>query len=169
MTTSPTRPLVCPRCATPHGLDERFCPDCGMPLVYAGQGADDVPVTAAHERARKVKKQYLDGDLVSVASALNLAEAELIQGILLEEGVPSMLRRSRGFDVPDMLAAGPRDILVPAGGALVAREVLLQSDIQPGRVGGGAVVDRPARILGGLVAALVVVGLILWIGTLIIG
>ena len=76
-----------------------------MPLVYAGQSEEDVPVTPAQERARKVKKQYLDGDLVSVASALNLAEAELIQGILLEEGVPSMLRRSRGFDVPDMLAA----------------------------------------------------------------
>lgn len=140
-----------------------------MPLVYAGQRDEDAPVTAAHERARKVKKQYLDGDLVSVASAQNLAEAEMIQGILLEEGVPSMLRRTRGFDVPDMLAAGPRDIFVPAGGALVAREVLLQAEIQPGRIGGGAVVDRPSRILGGLVLALVVVGLILWVGTLIVG
>jgi hypothetical protein len=161
-------PLVCPRCATPHALNERFCPDCGMPLVYAGLGAQP-PVTAAQERARKVKKQYLDGDLVVVAGALNLAEAEMIQGLLLEEGVPSMLRRSRGFDVPDMLAAGPRDILVPAGGALVAREVLLQAEIQPGRVGGGAVVDRPARIAVGLLVALLVVGLILWVGTLLVG
>jgi hypothetical protein len=139
-----------------------------MPLVYAGLGAQQ-PVTAAQAKARKVKKQYLDGDLVVVAGALNLAEAEMIQGFLLEEGVPSMLRRSRGFDVPDMLAAGPRDILVPAGGALVAREVLLQAEIQPGRDGGGAVVDGPARIAVGLLVALLVVGLILWIGTLLVG
>jgi hypothetical protein len=164
-----SEPLVCPRCATPHGLDERFCPDCGMPLVYAGLTGEDADVTAAQARARKVKKQYLDGDLVHVAGAQNLAEAEMIQGLLLEEGVPSMLKRSRGFDVPAMLAAGPRDIMVPAGGALVAREVLLQADIQPGRVGGGAIVDRPARIAAGLVVALVVVGLILWIGTLLVG
>ena len=35
-----------------------------------------------------------------------------------------MLRRSGGFDVPDFLAAGPRDILVPQSGALAAREAL---------------------------------------------
>ena len=39
------------------------------------------------------------------------------QGMLLEEGIPSLMRRSGGFDVPDFLAAGPRDILVPASGA----------------------------------------------------
>ena len=42
-----------------------------------------------------------------VAGARNQAEAEFIQGMLLEEGVPSLLRRSAGFDVPDFLAAGP--------------------------------------------------------------
>ena len=47
-----------------------------------------------------------------VASARNQAEAEMIQGLLLEEGIPSLARRSGGFDVPDFLAAGPRDILV---------------------------------------------------------
>jgi len=35
-----------------------------------------------------------------------------------------MLRRSGGFDVPDFLAAGPRDILVPESGAEAAREAL---------------------------------------------
>ena len=46
------------------------------------------PVTAAHARARKIKPQYTEGDLVRVAGARNQAEAELIQGLLLEEGVP---------------------------------------------------------------------------------
>lgn len=139
-----------------------------MPLVIVGHTDADQPVSAAHARARKVKKQYLDGDLVMVAGARHQAEAEMIQGILLEEGVPSMLRRTRGFDVPDMLAAGPRDVLVPAGGAQVAREVLLLEEIVPGRVGGGAVVDGPGRVAAGLLTALILVALIAWAGTLLI-
>ena len=35
-----------------------------------------------------------------------------------------MLRRTAGFDVPDFLAAGPRDVLVPQSGAEAAREAL---------------------------------------------
>ena len=42
-----------------------------------------------------------------------------------------MLRRTAGFDVPDFLAAGPRDVLVPESGAETAREVLLQADLAP--------------------------------------
>lgn len=55
----------------------------------------------------------------------------MIQGMLLEEGVPSILRRSPGFDVPDLLAAGPRDVMVPQGGYEAAREVLLQAELAP--------------------------------------
>ncbi len=72
-----------------------------------------------------------DGELVKVAGAQNQAEAEFVQGLLLAEGVPSILRRSPGFDVPDFLAAGPRDVLVPAWAEPTARDVLLQTDPQP--------------------------------------
>src|SRR3954471_24003496 len=144
-------PLVCPSCALPHPLEDRFCRDCGMPLVYAGTRGIDEPVTDAHERARKIKPQLSEGELVRVAGGRNQAEAELIQGLLLEEGVPSMLKRSAGFDVPDMLAAGPRDVLVPRSGAEVAREVLLQADLMPAPSSG---VDPPARIIVGLLVAL---------------
>ena len=99
-----------------------------MPLVYVGRGEEE-PITEAHERARKIKPQYTGGRQVRVASAQNLAEAEMIQGMLLEEGIPSFQRRSRGFDVPDFLAAGPRDILVPEAGAEAAQEVLAQTPI----------------------------------------
>ena len=157
-------PLVCPRCATPHPAVERFCSRCGMPLTYAGRPELEAPVSAAHARARKIKPQYSEGDLVRVAGARNQAEAELIQGLLLEEGVPSMLRRSRGFDVPDMLAAGPRDVLVPASGAGPARDVLLQADLLDGREPGRPV-ERPARLLLALCAVVAVVALIAWIGT----
>jgi hypothetical protein len=160
-------PLVCPSCATPHPADERFCTRCGMPLTYAGRGDIDMPVSAAHARARKIKPQYSEGDLVRVAGARNQAEAELIQGLLLEEGVPSMLRRSRGFDVPDMLAAGPRDVMVPASGAAPARDVLLQAELISDRPAGRPV-ERPARLLLVLCAVAALVAVIAWIGTEVI-
>jgi hypothetical protein len=113
---------VCPACGVGHDASERFCESCGLPLVIATDSAR--PLTAAQERARKVRPQYSAGPLVRVASARHQAEAELIEGLLLEEGVPSVAKRTMGFDVPDFLAAGPRDIFVPASGAEVAREVL---------------------------------------------
>jgi hypothetical protein len=154
-------PLVCPNCASTHPLDERFCPKCGMPLVYAGATGAEEPITDQHERARKVKPQYAEGDLVRVAGARNQAEGEFVQGLLLEEGVPSLLRRARGFDVPDYLAAGPRDVLVPASGVQTAREVLLQAEL----IGDATPAERPWRVLTGLLVALVLVAVILWLGT----
>jgi hypothetical protein len=135
-----------------------------MPLVYAGTAGIDQPVTERHARARKIKPQYSEGPLVRVVGARHQAEAEFIQGLLLEEGVPSMLRRTRGFDVPDMLAAGPRDVMVPRTGFDAAREVLLQADLLPAESERPAI-DRPFRILAGLLAAIAVVALILWAGT----
>jgi hypothetical protein len=87
-------------------------------------GAGEEPLSATRERARKIRPQYAEGPLVRVATARNQAEAELLEGLLLEEGIPSLVRRSGGFDVPDFLAGGPRDLLVPAAGAELAREVL---------------------------------------------
>jgi hypothetical protein len=114
--------LVCPSCKAGHAEPERFCARCGTPLVQAG--AEPFVPTAAQEQARKILPQYARGSLVRVAAARNQAEGELLQGMLLEEGVPSLMRRSGGFDVPDFLAAGPRDILVPASGAEAARDIL---------------------------------------------
>ena len=79
------------------------------------------------ERALKVAPAYAEGELVKVAYAANQAEAEMIAGLLLEAGIPSVTRRARGFDVPDFLAAGPRDVLVAEGGAEAAREALGES------------------------------------------
>jgi hypothetical protein len=157
-----SEPLVCPTCARTFPLDERFCPDCGMPLVYAGFTGTDHPITEAGERARKIKPQYSEGELVRVAGARNQAEAEFIQGMLLEEGIPSVQRRSRGFDVPDFLAAGPRDVLVPQSGALPAREVLLEADLVPAQPAPAA---RPARLALGLLALVALIAIVAWLGT----
>ncbi|MGZ4268901.1 MAG: zinc-ribbon domain-containing protein [Solirubrobacteraceae bacterium] len=155
-------PLVCPSCATTHPADERFCPRCGMPLTLP---RGDERVSARHERARKIKPQFTEGELVRVAYARHQAEAELIQGILLEEGVPSMLRRSRGFDVPDMLAAGPRDVMVPAAGAATAREVLLRADLVGAGPSSARAVEHPLRLLATLCAFVALVAIVAWIGT----
>jgi hypothetical protein len=122
---------VCPDCGLEHDSDERFCSRCGMPLVHLGGEHDEPARDEAHERARKIRPELTRGPLVRVAGGRNQAEAELIQNILIEEGVPSILRRTAGFDVPDFLAAGPRDVMVPESGALIAREALFAADIAP--------------------------------------
>ena len=150
--------LHCPSCGTEHPEDERFCPACKLPLVR-GEGVIET-VGERHERACKIKPQFTEGRLVRVAGARNQAEAEFIQSLLLEEGVPSVLRRSAGFDVPDFLAAGPRDILVPESGVPTAREVLLQAELVPATSPRTPV--APGRLLAGLLISLALGALIVW-------
>ena len=69
--------------------------------------------------------------LVTVAVARHQSEAELMQGLLREAGIPSLARRSGGADVPDFLASGARDIVVAQSAEHAARDVL-------GTVGAGA-------------------------------
>lgn len=148
--------LVCPVCGEAHAGTERFCRRCRVPLVAEGGPAEAV-LDERGERLRKIKPQLAEGPLVRVAIGRQQPEAELIQNLLLEEGVPSTLRRTRGFDVPEMLAAGPRDVLVPQSGAETAREVLLQAELISDRV---APVTSPLRVLAWLVAGVALVALI---------
>jgi hypothetical protein len=117
-----TGELICPACSREHDAGERFCEQCGMPLVYS-QRAEEQP-SARRQRARKVKPQYSEGGLVKIASAPNQAQAEFLSNLLLEEGIPSLIRRSAAFDVPEALVGGSRDLLVPLSGAEAAREAL---------------------------------------------
>ena len=116
--------LECPGCGAAHPADERFCAECGLPLVHAPGSVEEPQLSEARERARKVRPAYSRGELVKVARARHQAEAELLQQLLLEEGIPSLARRTGGFDVPDFLAAGPRDIVVAASAEETAREIL---------------------------------------------
>jgi hypothetical protein len=152
--------LVCPSCGVRYTAGERFCSDCKLPLTFSEGPEPLASVSERHRLARKIKPQLAEGKLVRVAGASNQAEGEFIQSLLLEEGVPSVLRRSAGFDVPDFLAAGPRDVLVPESGVATARETLLQAELISADPARPVVV--PARLLIGLVAALVVGALIVW-------
>ena len=159
-------PLVCSGCGAAGSPDERFCDACGMPLVIADIEGLPEP-TERQERARKTKKQYSEGPLIRVAVGRHQAEAELIQGLLLEHGVPSMYKRSAGFDVPDMLFSGPRDVFVPQSGEDVAREVLAEVETEHAAAGARAAADGdlpPAR--AGRSTRTVAIGLAVCLGLL---
>lgn len=70
------------------------------------------------------------GDLVKVAFARNQTEAEMLQGLLSEASIPSVLKRSFGFDNPDFLSSGPRDVMVNAGDAQRAKDLLADTMIE---------------------------------------
>jgi hypothetical protein len=107
--------------------------------------------------------------LVRVAVARNQAEAEFIQGLLEEEGIPSVLRRTAGFDVPDFLAAGPRDVLVRSSAELQAREVLLQAEVISDEPAESRPLVAPIRLLAGILISLALGALVVWLISLAVG
>ncbi len=117
------------------------------------------------------------GRLIKVGFGRTQAEAEMLQGLLSEAGIPSVLKRSGGFDNPDFLVAGPHDVMVNRDQAPRAREVLAETMIADedegeeraeleaeiaGALGGGEGTS-PARLalwVGGLTIAAIV---LIWI------
>jgi hypothetical protein len=61
---------------------------------------------------------------VKVAAAPDESVALLMDGVLKDAGIPSLIQRAPGFDAPDFLAAGPRDVLVPGSLVEEAKQVL---------------------------------------------
>lgn len=78
---------------------------------------------------------------VKVAYATNQSEAEMIENMLNAEGIPCMIQRVRGFDVPDFLAAGPRNIIVPAAAEEKALRILADLESE----GAALDDDKPER------------------------
>jgi len=111
--------IVCPTCAQAHPPSERFCDACGMPLVHP-DGAEQA-VSERQRKARKIKPQYAEGPLVKVTRVTTQPEAEFIAGLLLEEGIPCLLRNAVAGYSP---LIGAREVMVPESGAQAAREAL---------------------------------------------
>src|SRR6202035_3840939 len=107
-------------------------------------------------------------ELVRVAAASNQAEAEFIQQLLEKEGSPSVLRRTAGFDVPDFLAAGPRDVLVWGSQELRAREALLQAEIISDDPQDVRPIVSPIRLLAGILTVLALGALVVWLISLVV-
>src|SRR3954447_9794146 len=94
------------------------------------------PPSGGHQRGAHGGGDFHGGDegggggggggdkLVKIAFARNQIEGEMLQGLLSEAGIPSMLKRSAGFDNPDFLPSGPRDVYVASAQAQKARQVL---------------------------------------------
>ena len=151
--------LVCPTCGGTYPTDERFCAVCGMPLVA---GWIEPEPDAKAVRARKIKPQYAEGALVRAIGAANQTEAEFIQGMLLEEGVPSMVVRRRGFDVPRHARRGPAQRHGPGVRSRGGARVLLQAELVEGDADPGT---PPSQVLAFVLGAVAIVALIAWLGT----
>lgn len=59
-----------------------------------------------------------------VAYAPNEATAGLMEGLLRETGIAVLIQRASGFDAPEFLAAGPRELMVPETELAEARQIL---------------------------------------------
>ena len=77
---------------------------------------------------------------VKVAFARHQPEAEMLANMLAELEIPVLVRRAT-VDVPDMLAGGPRELLVPADRALEAHALI--DPVEPLEQDAGDP-DRPA-------------------------
>jgi hypothetical protein len=93
----------------------------------------------------------------------------MIQGLLGEGGIPSILKRSRGFDAPEFLAAGPHDVLVDSSHAQEAK-TLLADTIAESETDEEAELRDEARLRrGGAATETSPARLALWIGVALIG
>ncbi len=93
--------------------------------------------------------------LVRVATARNPTEAAMMQAALNDAGIPSIDRPTRAFDILDLLAVGPRDILVADEAADDARDLLgVEEPVQPVGSLPSAYAEPPSRLFAKLAAAL---------------
>lgn len=74
-------------------------------------------------RRREREQRPPAPEWVRVALAMHQPEAEMLAARLAELDIPVLVRRTT-MDVPDMLAGGPRELLVPAERVLEARALL---------------------------------------------
>jgi hypothetical protein len=96
--------------------------EAGAALARALTEPSAVPDSPRSATAGPVGDLQPDGT-VRVAVAANQAEAELLQGVLTDAGIPSNWRRTGG-DLPELLAAGYREIYVPEAAASEAQALL---------------------------------------------
>jgi hypothetical protein len=109
------------------------------------------------------------GKLIKVAFARNQAEAEMIQGLLSEGGIPSVLKRARGFDAPEFMAAGPHDVMVDSSHAHKAKTLLADTITEDPADEEAELKDEARLRRGGPTTETSPARLALWIGVAFLG
>jgi hypothetical protein len=154
-----------------HGRSSRALGDVGEQAAEAGVAmaralteTPAAPEPAPDATAAPVGDVQPDGS-VRVAVAANQAEAELLQGVLRDAGIPSNWRRTGG-DLPDLLAAGYREIYVPAAAAGEAQALLATletpgSEPEPAATRRIGLERTGLRLIGKATALLVAAGILL--------
>jgi hypothetical protein len=157
-----------------HGRSARATGDVGEQAAEAGAALaraltepSAVPDSPQSAIAAPVGDVQPDGT-VRVAVAANQSEAEFLQGVLADAGIPSNWRRTGG-DLPELLAAGYREIYVPKAAAGEAQALLAtleaddsEQDAAPtGRIG----LERTGlRLFGKATVILFVAGILTGVG-----
>lgn len=135
---------TCPFCGCEFEIGTSACPSCDLPLFTGEPARVGAVATSVAPR-----REFAVGDLRCVTVASNQAEADMLESLLRSEGIPCIVRRSFGSDVPDFLAAGRRDILVPEGGLAAARD-LLQLPADAAEPSGASPMSLAIAVLVGL-------------------
>ena len=105
-------------------------------------------------------------DLVKVAFARTQAEGEMLQGLLSEAGIPSVLHRSQGFYSVSYVP-GPVDVMVAAHLAPRAREVLAETMLED-EADERAELEEQRRLARGETGIVSPGRLAAWIGAIVI-
>ena len=79
----------------------------------------------------KVRPEYTHGDPVTVTTVRHVAEGEMLRGMLLEEGIPSMVRPAPAFAIPQALGTGPHEVVVPESAYETAYQLVHGEPPQP--------------------------------------
>jgi hypothetical protein len=138
--------------------------EAGAALASALTEPEDAPEAPRRATAAPVGDLQPDGT-VRVAVASNQAEAELLQAVLTDAGIPSNWRRTGG-DLPELLAAGYREIYVPEAAAGEAQALLATLETAPDSASDPAPTRRIGlertglRLFGKATALLVVAGIL---------
>jgi hypothetical protein len=108
------------------------------------------------------------GKLVKVAFARTQPEAEMMQGLLRESGIDSLLKRSRGFDAPEFMAAGPHDVLVDSDLATKAKQLLADTVTETEQEERAELADQARLRRGGPTTETSPQRLALWVGAALV-
>jgi Putative prokaryotic signal transducing protein len=115
-----------------------------------------------HAPDPRLRPEYAQGELVAVTTVRNPAEAEMLRDMLLDEGIPSMVRMARSSNPFEMAGGAPHDVLVRESGYEAAYELVHGHPPEPvpptSRSG-----PEPGNLLAVVLIVLGLIALVVWL------